>query len=136
MKKLKVLSAVLVLMLVMAFLVTPVFAQARHGLKTSRPIETTGILTDQDGNAMDYGVWIYGIEIFADEASSYLGIYDCDTATELNSATTYARDEIGEATQYDSKTKWYATPKYYSDGVGMIIFTGVGFAHYGPEPTS
>ena len=115
--------------------IAPAFAQARYGTKKSRPLETSGVFTDKDGKTMDYGVWIYGISIFADQANSYMGTYDCDTADELNASTIYPRDEVGEATQYDTATNMYLTPEYYSDGVGAIIFTGVGSVLYGPEPT-
>ena len=110
------------------------FAQARYGIRTSEPIESTGILVDRDGNTMDYPVWIYGVTIFADASSSFVGLYDVDTDAELTSATIAAKDEIGEATQYDSETKWYPKPAYYSDGVGAIITTGVAQVHYGPQP--
>lgn len=112
----------------------PAFAQSRYGLFTTQPIESTGIATGQDGNTMDYEVWIYGLSIYADAASSFMGIYDCDTMAELNSGTTYARDEIGEPTQYEYTDKMYDEPRRFTDGVGVIIFTGVGFVHYGPAP--
>ena len=132
----KVFLMVLVLALVWAVGIAPVFAQGRYGTKTSRPIESTGILTDADGNTMDYAVWIYGLTIYADAASSFIGVYDCDTFDELISVTEYARDEIGEPTQFEATSVWYAKPEYYSDGVGAIISIGVGFVKYGPEPTS
>ena len=131
----KVFLIVLALVLVWAVGVAPAFAQARYGTRTSQTIETTGIAIDDKGNAMDYPVYVYGISIFADAASSYMGVYDCDTLLELASASIYPKDEIGEATQYDTEERWYTTPKYFSDGVGVIMFTGVGFIHYGPEPT-
>lgn len=129
----------LVILLVAALVIgfnAPAFAQSRYSTRTSRPIESTGILTDQSGVTMDYAVWIYGITIYADATSSFMGVYDCDTTLELNSGTVYPKDEVGEPTAYERTSVWYDTPMYYSDGVGAIIGTGVGFVHYGPEPTS
>ena len=113
----------------------PAFAQGRYGLHTSRPLQAEGIFTDDDGNTMDYGVWVYGVTIMADDANSFAGLYDCDTTSELLATTIYPKDEIGEATQYDSQTKMYDKPFWYSDGVGAIIKTGIVFVHYGPQPT-
>jgi hypothetical protein len=104
----------------------------RNTMKVSRPIETTGIFTDNDGNTMDYAVYVYGVSIFADAANSFMGVYDCDTTAELLSSTIYSVDEIGEATQYDTATTWYASPVYFNDGVGAIISVGVGYVYYGP----
>ena len=133
----KRLLTALSVLLVLMFLAMPCFAQARYGLRTSVPRESEGIAVDDNGDTMDYAVWIYGISIMADEASSFMGVYDCDTLTELHAtALTYLKDEIGEATQYDSKTVWFDNPKYFSDGVGIVIKTGVGWVHYGPEPTN
>jgi hypothetical protein len=133
MKKLRVFQ-MLVLVLVIAFLcASPAFAQARYGLHTSRPLESTGVFTDRDGNAMDYAVWIYGVKVYADAATSELGIYDCDTVQEIADGET-AVDEIGEASQYDTAERYYPQPIFFSDGVTGVIATGVGFVIYGPEP--
>ena len=128
----KVLGLVLALALLVN--IAPAFAQARFGTRTSRPIETSGIMIDQSGNTMDYSVWLYGVTVYADAASSYVGLYDCDTVTELLHSTIYPRYEIGEPTQYETTTVQFDTPKYFSDGVGAIISTGVAFVEYGPEP--
>ena len=133
----KIFSIIIVLAFIISFLSSlsaPVSAQKRYGLRTSRPRETTGIFIDDSGNTMDYGVWIYGIKIFADAANSFVGFYDCDTTAELIADTTYPKDEIGEATQYDTAERYYSTPEYYSDGVGAIMATGVAFVMYGPAP--
>lgn len=126
----------LILALVFALSIGQAKAQSRYSKPWSQPIETSGIFTDNDGNTMDYPVWIYGIKIYADASSSFMGIYDCDTTYELlHQGTVTAKDEIGEATQYDTATEYYSDPLYFSDGVGAIISTGVGFVKYGPEPT-
>lgn len=133
----KVLMLLMVLMLAVG--VSSAFAQSRNSLKTSRPIESTALFTDQDGNTMDYGVWVYGLTIYADAASSYMAVVDCDTTNEIamshSADTKYAKDEIGEPTQYEVTTVMYTKPFYYSEGVGARIVTGVGFVHYGPAPT-
>ena len=134
MKRLKFLSALFVVVLIVLMAV-PAFAQKRDSLRTSQPRESEGIFNDEDGNAMDSGVWVYGITLFADEANSVMGVYDVDTDAELFATTTYSKDEVGEATANDSVDKWYPTPKYFEDGVGAIIKTGVGLIHYGPAPT-
>lgn len=107
-------------------------------IKTSYSIEAPGIMTDQDGATMDYAIWIYGVSIYADAASSEMGIYDCNTFAELSGASTtiYPRYEIGEPTQYEVTTQMFDKPFYFSDGVGAIIKTGVGFVHYGPNPAN
>ena len=130
----KILSIALALALVIG--TAPAFAQSRHSIRASRTIETTGILTDQDGVTMDYSVWVYGVSIYADAASSYVGLYDCDTTAELNSASEYPKYEVGEPTQYEVTTEWFDEPLYFGDGVGAIIFTGVAIVYYGPEPTN
>lgn len=133
-KEMRKLLLVLLMVGVLSLVATPAFAQARYGIQTSRPLETTGVFTDRDGNAMDYAVYVYGISIFADAANSALGVYDTETITEVHNATVYAEDEIGEAVAYDSQAKWYDKPVYYSDGVSGLIQVGVGFVHYGPAP--
>jgi len=133
MRKFKYIFAILIAV-ALTVSATPAFAEARYGTRTSQTIETTGIAVDDKGNPMDYPVYVYGISIYADEAGSYMGVYDCDTLLELASASIYPKDEIGEASQYDTEEHWYPMPKYFSDGVGVIMFTGVGFIHYGSEP--
>ena len=129
--------AVLVLALVIIGLAMPCYATSgRYGMQVSQPITTDGIVTDQNGNTMDYGVWVYGIKIFTSGGNSVMGVYDCDTTTELFGGSVYAKDEIGEATAYDTNESLYNTPLYFSDGVGAIIGgTGaVGWVYYGPQP--
>lgn len=116
---------------IMVLCAAPVSA---YEIFTSQTIETTGIVIDEDGNTMDYDVWVYGLTIYADASSSFIGIYNVDTLAELNSATTYPKDELGEPTQFEATTEMYAFPRRFSDGVGAIITVGVGFIHYGPEP--
>lgn len=113
---------------------SPADAVSRYGTFTTQPIETTGILIGQDGNTMDYEVWVYGVTIFADAASSFIGLYDVDTANELNSITEFPRWEMGEPTQFQTTTDWFDQPKRFTDGIGAIISVGVGFVHYGPAP--
>lgn len=118
---------------VSVFLASPAYAQARFGLHVSQPIESTGIATDADGVTMDYGVWVYGIRIFADASNSFMGIYNADVvATDLTKAN--CKDEIGEATQHDTAERFYDKPMYFSDGVGIVISTGVGWVIYGSAP--
>jgi len=131
MKKVKGFLAVLAA-LALLLNVSPAFAQARYSTRTSQPLESSGIFTDEDGNEMNYAVWVYGVEIFADEASSFMGVYNTTTVGAATAAT--VKDEIGEATQYDTATRFYEQPRYYSSGVVGIISTGVGFVHYGPQP--
>lgn len=133
MVKLKRVLLVLLVVVLMAGIVPVFAAQARYGTKNSRFIETTGMLTDQDGNSMTYPVWIYSISIYADATNSFMGVYDTATAVALCN-TEYARDEIGEATQFDVATRVYAKPQYYAEGVGAIITTGCGSVEYGSEP--
>ena len=114
---------------------SPAIAASRYGLFTTRPQETTGILTGQDGNAMDYEVWVYALGIFADDATNAVcGLYDVDTYVELIAATAYARDEIGEPTQSDFNWNVYDQPIRFEDGLGMVISVGIGFVRYGPAP--
>jgi hypothetical protein len=126
---------ILIILAAVMLFASPAFAQARYSIKTSQPLETGGIFTDQDGVTMDYAVWVYGVTIYADDASSYIGLYDGDTTGEIFAETCYPKYEIGEPTQYETTTEWFTRPMYFSDGVGAIISVGVGFVHYGPEPT-
>jgi len=114
-----------------ALAATPLYAtSARYGLKTYGPYETAGTTI-----ATTDGVWIYGWSIFADASSSFAGIKDCDTTAEINDHSTYPLDdEIGEATQYDSQTKWFAKPIYFSEGLGIALSEGTVFVYYGPPP--
>lgn len=123
------------LLALIAVFAMPVEASSNY-IRTTQPNESEAILTGQDGETMDYEVWVYGLSIYADAASSFFGLYDADTYAELIATTTYARDEIGEPTQYEYTDKWYPNPIKYLDGLGMIIKTGVGFVHYGPAPSS
>lgn len=123
---------VLAILSLACLLSVPAYAQARYGLRTSRPVQVDAVVTDNAGNAMDYPVWVYGIRIFADANNSFMGVYDADTTGECDDTT--VRDEIGEATQYDTAVKMYDKPIFFSDGVAVIMTTGVGFIIYGPEP--
>lgn len=108
-------------------------AQSRYGLHISQPIETSGVMTDADGNSMDYPVWLYGVSIYADAASSFVGIYDGDVVASISLDADQVT-EIGEATQYDSYTELFPKPVYCSDGVIAIISVGVARVFYGPAP--
>ncbi len=130
----KFLSVLLAIGLLLLMAASPAYAESRYGLFTTQPQESTGILTGQDGNTMDYEVWVYELGIFADEASSFCGLYDVDTLDELIDGTNFARDEIGEPTQYEFSWNVYSQPIRFTDGLGLIIFTGVGFVKYGPAP--
>ncbi len=130
-KFLMVLLMASVLLLAVA---SPALAQSRYGLFTTQSNESTAILTGQDGNVMDYETWVYGLSIYADESNSFFGVYDVDTLVELQSSTSFPRDEIGEPTQFEFSSKAYNQPIRFTDGIGMVIFTGVGFVNYGPAP--
>ena len=105
---------------------TPVFAQSRYSLKTSDAVETSTALV------LAAGTWVYGIKIFADASSSFAGVYDCATLGDASASTLV--DEIGEATQYDSAEIKYSKPKYFADGVTVVMTTGVLQIEYGPQP--
>ena len=111
--------------------VMPVAAQSRFGLKSSGPIEADADLK------LPAGTWVYGARIYADAASSYMGLYNNVTVaggqSTANNGTQWM-DEIGEATQYDTAEILYPSPIYFSNGVSVGITTGVGWVNYGPEP--
>ncbi len=107
-------------------------AQAQYGLQITQPLESNGIFIDAQGNSMTEGTWVYGLKIFADDTNSFMGIYDADTTGEFTAAN--CKDEIGEATQYDKAVDFYDTPIFFSDGVGGVIATGVGYVYYGAAP--
>jgi hypothetical protein len=121
----------LAVMLIIAFYaVAPmesVEAQARYGLQRSSAVETSTALV------LPAKTWVYGMTIFADAANSFMGIYNAATLGACTATT--VKDEIGEATQYDTAEKWYAKPEYFADGVSVVMSTGVGFIYYGPEPS-
>jgi hypothetical protein len=123
----------LLVIALVALLAVPAFAASgRYGLRVSQALESTGIFVDDEGNNMDYGVWVYGVKIYADAASSFMGIYNADTESECTVAN--LKDETGEATQYDTAEKVFQQPLYFSDGVYAIITTGVGWVIYGAQP--
>lgn len=134
----KILSLLLAVAFLACVTVSPVSAQGRLSKnRTSRPLESTAIFTDQDGATMDYAVWIYGLTIFADDTTNcHLGIYDTATISEVQLGTAYARYEIGEPTQSQITTEQFTNPMYFATGVaGMVEVGGIGFVHYGPAPT-
>ena len=106
--------------------VVPVFAQARHGTRLSAAVQTSTALV------LPASTWVYGLKIFADAASSFMGIYDAATLGACTDET--VKDEIGEATQYDTAEKHYAKPVYFTNGVSVVMTTGVGWVEYGQEP--
>ena len=125
--------AILAVIGMLALAATPAFAvDGRNALKASQKIEATGVMTDGAGNTMDYSTYVYGVSIYADDASSFVGVYDCDTTAELIAATIYPKVEIGEATQYDTEIIWFPSPIYFDDGVSVIMSTGVALVYYGP----
>jgi len=126
------LKRILLVLLAIIFLagVTPVFAQARYGIRSKR----ISASTDGTVSALGANTWVYGIKIYATSTSARLGIYDVDTQAELSSSDTEAFDEIGEATQYESTESWYAKPTLFTQGVSALCTNGVGFVYYGPEP--
>ncbi len=128
----------LAMLMVLVFVVPSSFAQARFSIRTSRPNTSMGpsILTDAEGNAMDYGVWVYGISIYAGSTNAVAAIYDVSTLAALEVSRTYPKYEIGEPTQYDITTEWFTSPIYYSNGVGIDESgtSGNVFVHYGPAP--
>lgn len=122
----RILSILLVIALLVA--VMPAFAQSRYGIRTSDAVQTSTALV------LPAKTWVYGIKIFADAGNSFAGIYDVATLGAAN--YTNVVDEIGEATQYDSAEIKYAKPKYFANGVTVVMTTGVFFIDYGPEPTN
>lgn len=140
-KRFLILIAVLLVGMLCFSPVPAVYAQARGSLQVSQPLTASGICVDADGNAMDYGIWVYGWWVFAEATNSRAGLKDCDTTAELYTATEYAIDEIGEPTQYEitdhSFVELYGGPIYFSDGVGIAKTTyGTYFVIYGPKPAA
>lgn len=98
----------------------PVFAQASFPTKSKKVETDTADL--YSGPAM-----VWGISIYADAASSFMGVYDCSTIGATTDANN--KDEIGEATQYDTATRWYPDGMEFKTGVTVIIATGVGYIY-------
>ena len=126
MVKFKIILAILLVML-LSMATVSAFAQARYGIRTSAPVETSTSLV------LPAETWVYGIKIYADAGNSFMGVYDVATFGAATNAN--VEDEIGEATQYDTAESWYPEPKYFANGVSVVMSTGVGFIHYGAEPT-
>ena len=99
---------------------------ARYGLQKSAAVQTSTALL------LPAGTWVYGLEIFAEASSSVRGIYDAATLGTATDDTVVS--EIGEATQYDSKTVLFSRPIYFTNGVTVVMSTGVGFVLHGPQP--
>lgn len=128
MYKLKSILAILVIALLL--FVTPAFAQARYSLKVSVPIETSTALV------LPAGTWVYGVKVYADANSSWAALYDVATIAGADADETTRKEELGEATQYDSVEIMYETPIYYTNGVTVKMTTGICFIYYGAEPGS
>ncbi len=123
-----------VVMAVLALLVmvsSPAFAQARYGVRISAGIEAPTDLV------LPAGTWVYGWKIFADASNSTAGIFD-DATVVAQGATTSAslKGDIGEATQYDSKTEWFPVPIFFDNGVSIKMTTGIVWVYYGPHPNA
>ena len=121
----KILVLAMVILLAAA---APAFAQARHGVQSTKGIESSVALK------LSAGTWVYGIKLYADAGSSFATIYDA--ATYVFKTVADAVDEIGEATQYDSQVIWYPKPIYFASGVSVYIATGVVYIFYGPPPSN
>ena len=107
--------------------VSPAFADSgRYGTQLSVAVQTSTALV------LPADTWVYGITIFADEASSFMGVYDAATLGACTNAT--VKDEIGEATQYDTAEKHYTKPIFFTSGVSVVMSTGVAWVEYGPAP--
>lgn len=110
-------------------LFAPELSAKSPDLKRSQPLLSSGIFNDADGNAMDYGVWVYGVILFARSANTIAEIKDCDSGGELTGTPNLTKDELGQPTQYEttehSYVDIYGRPFYFSDGVGANI-SGVG----------
>jgi len=117
----------LVLVLAFVFCTTPAFSDARHGIQSSGPIETS---TDA---VLPAGSWLYGVKLYADAGSSWMAVYNIAAVAAGTPVTTIV-EECGEATQYDSVEIWYPKPIYLSAGASVVISTGVGILYYGPPP--
>lgn len=129
--KLKRIVPLLLMIAMLVLIAVPASAgpptSARRGLSTSDAIETSTAL------ALPAGTWVYGVTLFADDASSFAGLYDTATLEAANA--TNMKDELGEATQYDSKTKFGPPyPLYFKDGVTVIMATGVLTISFGGSP--
>lgn len=125
----KMKGSFIAILLIVGLVATSMIAYAasgRYGIKISDPVETSTALV------LPAGTWVYGIKIYADASNSMMALYD--TATVAAALVGNAVDEIGEATQHDSKTVWYPKPKYFATGVTVNMVTGVGFIYYGPAP--
>ncbi len=99
----------------------------RYGSQKSTAVQTSTALL------LPAGTWVYGLEIFADSASSVMGIYDSATLEGAIDATVV--DEIGEATQFDTVTKFYPRPILFENGVTVVIGTGISWVYFGPQPS-
>jgi len=115
------------LLLVMFLLATPVFAAGeRYGTQFSDAVETTTALV------LPANTWVYGTKLFADEASSFMGVYNSATLSNCTGST--VKDEIGEATQYDTAYNVFPKPILFTSGVSVVMDTGVGWIMYGGAP--
>jgi hypothetical protein len=128
MKKMRKILAISALILI--FAVSPVFAQARYGIRTC----TVTASTNGTISAVGAGTWVYGLKIYATNSNAQAGLYDTATQAGVSGASASPKDEIGEATQYESTETWYSTPIYFSEGVSVLCRNGVAFVYYGPQP--
>jgi hypothetical protein len=122
----KICSVLLAVILAFA-MITPVFAGIGHyGLRISKAVEANEALI------LPAGTWVYGMKVYADAASSFMGVYNSATMGACTNDNVIG--EVGEATQYDTETQMFPVPIFCSEGVSVVIGVGVGFVFYGSAP--
>ncbi len=122
---------VIAILMLLAMVGSPAFAQARYGVRISASVE---VPTDA---VLPAGTWVYGWKIFADDTNSTAGIFDAIAAVAQGTVTIAdLKGDIGEATQYDSKTEWFPVPIFFANGVSIKMTTGIVWIYYGPHPNA
>lgn len=123
-----VLALLLVLILAVVMNVPSAMAQARYGIRS------TGVLTSKNNLVLPADTWVYGWSIWPSSANSYAALYNA-AALDTDAAEPEAIvDEVGEATQYDTKTVWFPKPILFTNGVSVRVVTGTAIVFYGPPP--
>lgn len=130
----KTFRKILSIMLIVSFAI--VLTGNSASAQQRRTIRSTGAIESNQDAILPAGTWVYGLKIYADEANSVMSLYDAATAPIYSAADELdqRREEIGEATQYDSKIEMFDNPRYFEDGVSVMMSTGIGFIYYGPSP--